>query len=426
MKNEKLFAAMGQIDEDMIVAAMEDAPRQKKPMWIRYTAVAAALVLTVGAGAWLTHHRKPDATNNSDIGGIVRNYKAGQTVGTENTARVWEWEYKTVAERYSSMTIQDTEYHIRRELTDETLLGEKIGTGTAYGFDIYENDKRHDLAVDVYTVGGIADDLLVAANLGEGYYIYGREASPSATDGQPIAVDLGNGQYAFMQEPDYHPADFGTFWQAYHLAEQLQLADFTYNINYDTQGSYTLTDAAKIMEMLQNCGSAPFVEDQFAKQSDCKSVCFSVTSEALGVYRHVFSVRDDGYIFTNIMDYGYRFDIGKETAKQIIDYALQHSTEIAGNPYTSTLAGQIVAIEDDCILIDDSALCENPEEGIVFRVPTEDVRISRHITVGQVTVGDWVLVRFAGDIDAANQYTVNGAFDIEKGELSHSDIMIPE
>lgn len=78
------------------------------------------------------------------------------------------------------------------------------------------------------------------------------------------------------------------------------------------------------------------------------------------------------------------------------------------------------------MLIDDSALCEDESDGIVFRVPTEDIRIYRHIAVGEVTVGDWVLVRFTGDIDADNQYTVNGALNIATGTAYHGGIMIPE
>lgn len=413
MKNETLFAAIGQIDEDMIAAAMEDAPRKKKPVWIRYAAVAATLLLVVGAcrmihpWQYIPKIQVPiavpnvNAPNYTYIGGIARDYKAGQTVSTEVVERVWEWQYKTMNERYSSMTLNGTEYGIRRELTDETLLGEKIGTGTAYGFDVYDNDKRHDLAVDVYTLGGIADDLLVAAHLGEAYYVYGKEAYVP-------------------------PANFGAFWGDYRLAEHLQLADFSYDISYDTQSCYSLTDATEIMEMLQNCGSAPFVEDKYQWNAGCRSVCFTVTAEAWGVYRRGFTITEDGYISTNIMDYGYRFDIGKEVACNIIDCALQNSTETTAQPYTSTLAGQIIAITDDYILVDDSALCEDERDGIVFRVPTEDIRISRHIAVGQITVGDWVQVSFTGAIDAEHQYTVTGAFDIHKGEWYQGDIMIAE
>lgn len=405
MKDEKLLAAMGHIREDMVAAAMEDAPHSQKPMWIRYVAIAATLILVVGTGAWwLMRQKRPDATasNDTNIGGIVRHYKAGQAVSTEQTlAREWEWQYKTVSERYYRMTLGGAEYCIRRELTDETLLGEQIGTGTAYGFDVYENEKRHELAVDVYMVGGIANDLLVAVNLGDGYYVYGREVN------QP-------------------PADFGAFWSDYQLAEHLQLADFSYDIGYDTQGYFTLTDDAEIMEMLQNCARAPFTEVGIWHKDACNSICFSVTSEALGIYRRVFTITDDGFILTNIVDNSYCFDVGKEAACSIIHHAQQSSIATEAKPYVSTLAGQVVAITDHCMLIDDSALCEDESDGIVFRVPTEDIRIYRHIAVGEVTVGDWVLVRFTGDIDADNQYTVNGALNIATGTAYHGCIMIPE
>ncbi len=417
MKNEKLFAAIGQIDEDMIAAAMQDAPKQKKPVWIRYTAIAAALAVLVGGGALLYQRFSAGSSNRytpleSDgtvyIGGIARKYKNSVGLNTESAVREWEWEYKTITEQYHSMTHNGTEYSIRGKLTDRTLVDKTIGTGTAYGFDIYENDKRHDLAVDVYSIRGIADELLVAVKLGNDYYVYGQEAY------QP-------------------PADFGTFWEGYNLAEYLRLDKFSYDIGYDAQDYYTLTDAAYIMEILQSCGDAPIrvdgwrdVEDtDFIEwtKSDKKSVNFTIISEPLGVYKNVFSITDDGYIYTNIMQYAYRFEIGEETAAKIIDYAMQHRREIPVEPYYPTVSGQIIAIEDDCILIDDSALCENPEEGIVFRVPTEDIRIYRHVRY--LAVGDWVMVTFAGDVDAENNYTVNGAFNIEKGKLYDGELLVP-
>ncbi len=412
MKNEKLFAAIGQIDEDMIAAAMQDTPKQKKPVWIRYTAIAAALAVVVGAGAWLLHQQKPadplkytpiePAPIESDgtvyIGSIARKYKNSVGLNAESAVREWEWEYKTITEQYHSMTHNGTEYSVRGELTDGTFVGETIGTGTAYGFDIYENDKRHDLAVDVYSIRGIADELLVAVKLGNDYYVYGQEAY------QP-------------------PADFGTFWESYNLAEYLQLNKFSYEIGYDVQGYYTLTDAAYIMEILQSCGDARFVEDEHWMKTRRKSVDFTVTSAALGVYKLGFSVIEDGYLWTNMMGYGYLFDIGEETAGRIIDYAMQHCREIPMEPFYPTLSGQIVAMENDCILIDDSALCENPEEGIVFRVPTEDIRISRHVRF--LAVGDWVMVTFADDVDAVNNYTVNGAFNIGKGVLYDGELLVP-
>ncbi len=430
MKNEKLFAAIGQIDEDMIAAAVQDTPKQKKPVWIRYTAIAAALAVVVGAGALLHQHFSTGSSNRytpleSDgtvyIGGIARKYKNSVNTSFECVDRTYPWECRTDNERYRTLEFNGTEYTNRFTMSGETLdasyVGEKIGTGTVSGHDSYmANDEYHAFVADVYSIRGIQNALLVAVDFGYGFRAYGIEAY------QP-------------------PADFGTFWEGYNLAEYLQLDKFSYEIGYDAQGYYTLTDAAYIMEILQSCGDAPILDDGWViiedhqqnvgngsfgewLKTERNSVSFTVTSEALGVYKNVFSVTDDGYICTNIMRYGYCFDIGEETAAKIMDYAMQHRREIPVEPFYPTLSGQIVAIEDDCILIDDSMLCENPEEGIVFRVPTEDIRISRH--VGYLAVGDWVMVTFADDVDADNNYTVNGAFDIEKGELYDGKLLIPE
>ena len=50
MKAERLFRAIGLVDEDLIETAAE-TPVKKRPVWRRYAAAAACLMVLCGAGA---------------------------------------------------------------------------------------------------------------------------------------------------------------------------------------------------------------------------------------------------------------------------------------------------------------------------------------------------------------------------------------
>ena len=50
MKAERLFRAIGLVDEDLIEAAAETSVK-KRPVWRRYAAAAACLMVLCGAGA---------------------------------------------------------------------------------------------------------------------------------------------------------------------------------------------------------------------------------------------------------------------------------------------------------------------------------------------------------------------------------------
>lgn len=50
MKAERLFRAIGLVDEDLIETAAE-TPAKKRPVWRRYAAAAACLMVLCGAGA---------------------------------------------------------------------------------------------------------------------------------------------------------------------------------------------------------------------------------------------------------------------------------------------------------------------------------------------------------------------------------------
>ena len=71
--------------------------------------------------------------------------------------------------------------------------------------------------------------------------------------------------------------------------------------------------------------------------------------------------------------------------------------------------------------VDDSILAAG--KGMTFRVPTEDLLISRWLDFGGIGVGDLIAVSYTGGI---KEGTVQGAYNISPAFLADGNILIPE
>jgi hypothetical protein len=126
------------------------------------------------------------------------------------------------------------------------------------------------------------------------------------------------------------------------------------------------------------------------------------------------------------MEWGYVFQIGVEVAQNIIRQVKENSVPIPQEPYYNYLYGTFAGIEDGYLLVDDTILCSNKKDGMCFRVPMEDIRISRNVDLGYITVGDVVFVTFSGRIDTTSGNIVIDPVSIQKGILADDSILIEE
>ena len=151
---------------------------------------------------------------------------------------------------------------------------------------------------------------------------------------------------------------------------------------------------------------------------------FTITSETLGVYKVAMYVTVDGYLWTNAFNYQYLFNIGEDAASKIIKYAKENSTEAEYEPYQNTIVGKITEITDEYILLDDSILCANPDDGITYKILLNDLRISRYAESGAIRVGENVQITYEGEIDESN--TIDSAISASDVVISGGDVLIPE
>lgn len=411
--NEKLYQAIGDISEKHIREAEQWQPEVQgtkmtekrffkgvtaKWSWKRWAVVAACFALVV-AGNYVWNDFETEL-----IGGVERNYKK-YGASTLELATIWPVEYLTVSEKYSGMTFEGRGYRTRDNAIGAELLGETLGTCTAQGYDIY-TDTIYTEEFEVRSIRNVEPQLLVAVGMEDRFYVY-------------------------MQDEYDPPETLGQMLELSGLTETLNLQRFSVNEGHTAKGYYRIVDDSYIWQILAECGDASIVGEKESDDWDWgmgerNYVSFTATSEALGIYKKVLTITEDGYVKTNIFEYGYLYYIGKEAAGKIVSYAKEHATKAEFEPYEYRLAGKLTVIEDDYVLIDDSMLCRNPKDGMVFQVPMDDIRVRRCVEFGGLQTGDIVVVSFRGDIDVAAGNVIHGALSMEKGFLSDGEVLVPE
>lgn len=383
MTERDLLRAFGDVDDRFI---QEAAPAgRKRHIWYRVAAAAACLMLVAGLLAL-------PSLREGFTGGRYKNV----TVRGTEAALVLCWEDMTLSERYTNMTLDGQKYRTRGLAIGEGLLGEKIGTCEAEGYDVY-TDQMYRQNFEVYEIAGIRDKKLVAVAM-EGEY------------------------YVFLEDAYAPPATLGQLLETYGLTANLPLNRFADHSGKQVK-YYLLENDDAIWQILAQCSDATLIEDDDFRVSG-NYLSFTATSEALGIYKKVFYVTEDGYVKTNALEYGYVYYIGQETAGQIMDYALENAAETEPEPYTNFVAGTITEIGDGYILVSDAVLCWNEADGMVFKIMTDAPQFSRWLKYYNFQVGDVVYIEYRGEVGDGN--VIAGAYSISEAILGNGDVLVAE
>lgn len=394
MRGNEFLDKMELIDPAYVEAA-DAMPKKTRVSWIKWVAAAACFSLTVFTGFFALRKNDTSPVPSSEL---ARNYK-NVNLTADETAIVWPWEYLTISEQYTTLVLNGKTFNSQGRSIDPSLLGETIGNFEAVGSDPY-TEEEYRIPAEVRQINGVSENQMVAVKLGDMFYVF--------------------------QYNEYTPpVNFGEVLDDYCLAQTLSFDHFTVCDGYTDMGHYSLKDDGYIWDVLTACRDAEFIPNDFLS-SETKYISFTATSDALGVYRRVFYVTSDGYVKTNIFDWAYSFKIGEDAANKIISYAEKNGVESVEEPYTHTIAGTLVEITDDFILVDDSILCLNQADGMVFKVPTDDLRISRCINFEKFSIGDIVVVYYTGDIDIAAGNVVKEAYSMSRGIISDNDVFVEE
>ena len=379
MKIPRFSNAIGNLDEDLVEAAAEC--KKKQNHLLKLGSIAACFALFVIAGTAIL----PSLFGGD--GGTTDKYK--DFIQTGESAIIWPWEYQTVYEKYTELKYDGIEYLGRGREVSASHVGEIIGNHTVVGYDEINSGKKYTEEFEVYKLKDAAQSQFVAVKMEGKYYVF------------------KNDKYA-------PPSTLGELFDLMDLSKVIELNTFSENGDGPNKNHFVLNNDDYVWEVLAGCENAPFVEDEKWVAHDREYYSFTITSETLGVYKGAMYVTVDGYLWTNAFNYQYLFNIGEDAASKIIKYAKENST----------IVGKITEITDEYILLDDSILCANPDDGITYKILLNDLRISRYAESGAIRVGENVQITYEGEIDESN--TIDSAISASDVVISGGDVLIPE
>ena len=412
------------------------AVQAKKNRSIRRVALAASVCLvTVGvtAGIWggmvmnrpndgtteiggttkPTPEIQPDAPANGAFWDDLRERKDINVMIPESSIE-WRWEDMTDDERYTNLDLDGETYHMRGTVTN--YLGEWLESGEAYGFAWDQDNARHGIPCEIY-------------------------AMTFSTDHSVVAVQFeGSSEiYRFERERKYDPPKtLGEFMETRKLSEVLPLTSLYHERSEGGSSKYdkfalSAEHSDEVWAILGKYGDAPFTENSFEESFnihhyDKERIGFSATSEVLGIRNLSFAVNDNGYIITNIEQYGYNYFIGVDAAREIIDYVKAHMTEPLPDEKSTVyyIVGTVTEKGDGYIKVDDSIMMKNPEDGLTFTIDVTDKKLGR-VCDAQISVGDHVLITYDGRISEDGSLLVENAESIQEAWITEDgDVLIPE
>ena len=391
MNIPRIVDAIGYIDDDLITAALEDPPRKRHNLMIKWMPVAACLALVMIAGILVPHFLRKDAA-------AEEKYK--YHVSEIERAIEWPWKYKTLVEKYPVVKFNGKQFTAKSQNSIHTeVMGEVIGNCVAEGLDS-DTRKTYTETFEVRKIKGISEELMIAVGNEDGFYVYAadEEAAPDTLD---------------------------KLMELYELSQNIELNYVTKCEGYEEKEELLLDNDEKIWQLLSGCGDAKLDDtSDFFERENRRYLAFTATSEALGVYNRVIYISEDGYFATNILDYEYRYFIGKEAAGQIISYVQKHSTETKSSTSLPTISGTVTEIGNGYIMVDDTVLCRKSKAGKKYKVYTDDIKVRRWIESGEIKAGDLVVVEYEGEI--SSNYEVKGAYSIFTGTLEENGILNQE
>ena len=393
MKTPRIAQSMNHMDDDLILeAAREEKRIPKKTVFLRWGALAACLCILIMTAIMLLPNLQQDDTPTQSANPVYK------TIQTENSAIVWPWEYKTVYEKYLSLFYDGKEYNGRGQEIRAELLGEALGEGEAKGYDVYA-EKFYTENFPIYRINGISEEYLIAAEMEGKFYVFDAHKQNSF-------------------------ATLGDMMNVFAMEQNIQLNYFSVQGKKQETKYYSLTDDKTVWEILNNCKNAPAVNgDSWRTEADY--ISFTVTSEALGVYKNAMYITEDGYLWTNAFDYANVFEIGEEASNQIIDYVKRNSEQAECIPYNITIPGIITEVGENYFILDTTPVCVNKHDGKTYKIMADALGIRRVLEFEKVGVGDLVVVTYDGVIKEGN--LIEGATNMQKGFLfkEESGVLIP-
>ena len=313
--NEMIFNAISGIDADLVAAAAPGNHKKQPAALKKWMPTAACFVLAavLGIAAWQMHTPDPVDQNDhlySDTQDTKRATEATAKVETvpatqNDLAVIPRWEERTLPEQFGEFHVGERRYHTRVAAIDAAKVGEKLGSSTSQGYDIY-TDTTHNISLDYYAIQGILSECAVAVQFenDDSYYVY---------------VDSW-----------YRPETLEELITALNLRENMTFGDFHASYFYaedrrDERVTFRDPDDSIVWEWLLSDTSLQNVWNETGWYGSVLSV--SVNIPLLGYENISLWVTEDGHLCTNILDTGKAFYIGEEKVNAFVAYVIANCTD---------------------------------------------------------------------------------------------------
>ncbi len=436
MNKERLSNMIEEIDGDLIEEAVNFKAEKRSQHKLPYIAAACAAVIALGAAgifALNSSQPKPTAETTDPVNGssssayeaqsgspavtkapeksdekaadstapaqdiiiiTPERYKS-ELYGSES-AVIWPWEYLTDAERYSEVSFEGITYQSAGSLTDrERIITDRPISCRASGYDLI-NDKTYSEELEAFEIKAVNLKKACAVRFGDEYCLY--------------------------RQRDYDPPKtLGEFFDDYDLTNSLKLEYYHSCYNYSELEGRRLNDTDELISLIGKLSDAEFVEKQDWSLEGLNYLSFNVSCGTTGAENRAMYITENGYLWTNICDYQYVFDIGEKWADAIISCASENSEPADIQAVNVLTGGEITEIGNGFVRFTDSPLCNEPDDAMTFTIPLDDIRIRRFFEYPSAKKpGDVIAVTFSGKVDRSKDNELLNIYTIQEARLSGS------
>ena len=204
---------------------------------------------------------------------------------TDEMTKAPQWDEMTIDEQFLSFQQNGIEYVSRTTRIPTELVGSYLNDIVLTGQDYY-TEEIHTANARVYQIEGISPECALAVRF-QGY-----------------------DNYLSYTSSDYLPETMGAFYDDLHLSETLSFGT-VYHTDLARLDSYDDAVLRAVFTDYRNCKC--ITDDQYHKPL----FSVSVSIELLGIHNKSMKFTEDGYMTTNLMEWGYSFYIGTERVQEI-------------------------------------------------------------------------------------------------------------
>lgn len=310
-REERLFYAIGGVEDRLLEDCEELFSRPVTVRRKKWPLLPAACLCAALAAGLLLRFYQPFWAEN-DLEGIAQDEAAGSACSSssiggssynEGDCPVIPWEELSIAEQYTTLTIEGQEYTTRRTEISQKQLGLPLGEEPLTGWDPVTFEEHSTLA-KIYALKDINQACGVAVEFSQ----------------EP-------GRYWVYGALDYHPESLGQLMENMDLERQMTFGVLRYEEKLPLGQTRTVEvecpDNDLIWDLLRQQADAPAITnyDQWILRRGGQDIGMEISVDLplFGVENLSMTFTRDGWLTTNILGHGTAFYLGEIRMEELLE-----------------------------------------------------------------------------------------------------------